>query len=140
METGVSGHALQLEDHPRTRKWSLAMVIISPQDLLQSLKGNNVDVKTVAISKAMFSNELKEIDKLLLMADEVKETANSVAGMIVVKQYTSENGSINWKQLVKDVSNSIIKKSGVMVEDMDADIEDRVLFLWNYPAGPFYGL
>ena len=116
------------------------MVIISPQDLLQSLKGNNVDVKTVAISKAMFSNELKEIDKLLLMADEVKETANSVAGMIVVKQYTSENGSINWKQLVKDVSNSIIKKSGVMVEDMDADIEDRVLFLWNYPAGPFYGL
>eukprot|EP00438_Fugacium_kawagutii_P034563 Skav235150 [mRNA] locus=C8987432:491:1351:- [translate_table: standard] len=92
--------------------------------LLQSLKGNNVDVKTAAISKAMFSNEMKEIDQLLLMADEVKETANAVSKMLFVKQYTSENGSINWKQFAKDVGNSIIKKTGAKVDDADADLED----------------
>ena len=137
---GLKVPDIKLDDIKKTMMSSLKdgedtlTAMIAKQDtktiltLLQSLKGNNIDVKTVAISKAMFSNELKEIDKLLLMADEVKETANAVAGMLLVKQYTSENGSINWKQLVKDVSNSIIKKSGAMVEDTDADIEDRVFF------------
>lgn len=111
--------------------------------LLQGMKVHNAEVKTTAITRALFHDDVKTLDSLASMINEVKSTMDAVSQMLFYKKYTSESGVVNWQKFTKDINDILMQNTGGKIEDLESGMEDRLNlkclhFKITHPLGNFF--